>query len=183
MRSGLLFALGVALAAAAPFAGGCSIEPDSKFGNPSGLKHDNLPSAPLAEAGASFDASALCDGGARPDGGNCVISYTKDVWPMMAATGVWKCADSNCHGGTALNPYINDPTSAYANLVAYKIGGKPYINPCSTDPGQSSFVCNLDGTCGQQAMPVPDSSKNLSPAVPTDIGKVRAWLQCGAPYN
>lgn len=182
MRSGVLFAIGLSASALLPFAGGCSIEPDSRFGNPSGLKHDNLPSAPVAEAGASFDASAVCEGGTPPDAG-CTVSYTKDIWPMMAATGVWKCADSNCHGGTALNPYINDPASAYANLIAYKINGKPYVNPCTTDPSKSTFVCNLDGTCGQQAMPVPDSSKNLMPAVATDIGKVRSWMQCGAPFN
>ncbi len=179
----VILALGVLAAAMLPLSAACSLESDSKFGNPSGLSHANLPSPAAAEGGAAPSTGSLCDGGGPVDGGPCQISFAKDIWPMMSAAGVWACADSNCHGGTALNPFINDAPSAYANLVAYKIGGKAYINPCSTDPKQSTFVCNLQGTCGQQAMPIPDNTKNRPLAIATDIGKVNTWLQCGAPFN
>lgn len=171
------------LSAVAAIAEGCNLETNTSYGNPAGLSHDKLPSPPTIEGGSSTDGGALCNGAGPIDGGSCQIKFSTDIWPMMSATGKWGCADSNCHGGTALNPFINDPASAYANLTAYKIGGKPYVNPCSLDPDASSFACNLKGTCGQQAMPIPDTSKNRAAAQALDIGKVVTWQQCGAPNN
>ena len=176
-------ALGLAAAATLPLAAGCSLDADSRFGNPSGLSRTNLPSPPVLEGGTVRDGGLSFDGGGPIDGGPCLISFNKDIWPLMSAAGAWACADSGCHGGTALNPYINDAPSAYQNLVAFKIKNKPYINPCTTDPNQSTFVCNLQGTCGNQAMPIPDVTKNRTLAIATDIGKVNTWLQCGAPFN
>lgn len=172
-----LVTLGVSSAAA------CDLESDSNLGDPSGLKSTNLPS-PDASTTMSGDAGGLCNGAGPVDGGTCQIKFGADIWPLMAATGTWACADSNCHGGTSQSPAIHDPASAYTNLAAWhSTGGRPYINPCSTDVDASAFVCNLEGACGAQAMPIPDSTKGRGPATPTDIGKVVTWLQCGSPNN
>ena len=182
MRWRLGFALLTFAAAGASVGAGCDLETDSKLGDPSGLNHLNLPS-PDASSVTAGDAGGLCNGAGPIDGGTCQIKFSADIWPLMAATGTWACADSNCHGGTAINPFMMDQSSAYTNLAAYKIGGKPYIDPCSTDVDASSFVCNLEGACGTQAMPIPDSTKGRGPAAAGDIGKVVTWLQCGSPNN
>lgn len=183
MRVRLLLASLAIFGAGASVAIGCNLEPDSNYGNASGLSHQNLPSPPAAEGGSSGgDGGALCNGMGAIDGGPCPVKFSTDIWPMMSASGKWQCADSACHGGTAQSPFINDPASAYNNLVAYKIGGKPYVNPCSIDPDASTFACNLQGTCGIQGMPIPNPPARPA-AQATDIGKVVTWAQCGAPNN
>ncbi len=161
----------------------CNLETSGNYGNPSGLSHDHFPVTNIDGSAPGTDAGALCNGAGPIDGGLCTVKFSTDIWPLMAATGKWACADSNCHGGTALNPFINDPASAYANLTTYKVAGKPYVNPCTIDIDASSFVCNLQGACGTQAMPIPDMSKGRTAAQPGDIGKVVQWQQCGAPFN
>ena len=179
---GLLACLVLAGSSVAAFMA-CNLETDTNFGKPSGLSHDNFPPTGIDGGSSSTDGGALCNGAGPIDGGTCQVKFSTDIWPMMAATGKWGCADSACHGGTALNPFINDPTSAYANLTTYKIGGKVYVNPCTIDVDASSFACNLQGSCGTQAMPIPDQSKMRTAAQPGDIGKVVQWQQCGAPFN
>lgn len=176
-----LLAFVTLLCASAAIVVGCNLETDTKYGNPSGLSHTNLPSPTVGEGGSGSDGGALCNGAGPIDGGTCQVKFSTDIWPMMSATGKWGCADGACHGGTALNPFINDPSSAYANLTAYKIGGKPYVNPCTLDVDASSFTCNLQGSCGTQAMPIPGGTRTA--AQPGDIGKVVQWQQCGAPFN
>jgi hypothetical protein len=111
----------------------CNLETNANYGNPSGLSHDHFPATNIDGSASGGDSGALCNGAGPIDGGTCQVKFSTDIWPLMAATGKWACADSNCHGGTALNPFINDPASAYANLTTYKVGGKPYVNPCTID--------------------------------------------------
>jgi hypothetical protein len=167
--------LRVALAAVAVL--GCAIEEGTKYGNPSGLKRDNLPSPPDAGTPA-VDAGACAT-----EAGACPVSWMNDIWPKMSGTGTWKCAAASCHGGGSTSPPINDPNQAYDALTAYMVGGKPYIKPCSMDPQASSFLCNLQGMCGNK-MPLVDSMLGSQAATPMEIGQVSTWiLQCGAPKN
>ena len=161
----------------------CSFDEGTKYGAPSGLKRDNLPLPPEAAA-PGIDASC-----AMPEGGaTCGVKWSTDIWPMMSGTGVWKCADANCHGGNANSPAINDSDQAYAALAGFagiKVGNvaKPYITPCSNDPMASAFLCNLQGTCGMQ-MPLQNDMLGSKPATPDEIMKVQVWVtQCGAPKN
>jgi hypothetical protein len=52
----------------------------------------------------------------------------------------------------------------------------PYINPCSTDPTKSSFLCDTlpTGACGD-TMPL---GTGLA-----DAGTLATWIACGAPEN
>jgi len=170
----LLLSLGAVVAA-------CDIEADTKYGPHSGLSKDNLPNPPPQEAGA-IDASGLCNGQGPIDAGPCTVSYTNDIWPKMSGT--WHCTDAKCHGGTAYQPQLADQDNAYLNLLAYMISGKPYINPCSTDPDASTFVCNvISPACGAAQMPFPDNTLGSGPMSSGDIGTVTTWVQCGAPKN
>ena len=158
----------------------CSFEEGTKFGAPSGLKRDNLP-LPNEAAAPPFDASC----GPMPEGGStCGVKWSTDIWPLISRSGPWKCADPNCHGGNANSPPINDPDQAYAALATFTgIDAKPYINPCSNDPMASTFICNLQGTCGQK-MPLQDDMLGSKPATAMEIGLVTTWVtQCGAPKN
>ena len=75
-------------------------------------------------------------------------------------------------------------TAFYTTLANYKgtvtsgtQAGQTYFNPCSTDPGQSTFVCNLKptGYCGSLGMPLGITVANPGP--------IATWVACGAPEN
>jgi hypothetical protein len=159
----------------------CDLQADTKYGPHSGLSKDNLPTPPPAEAGA-IDAAGLCNGQGPIDAGACSVSYTNDIWPKMSGT--WHCTDAKCHGGTSYQPQLADPDNAYLNLLGYTISGKPYVNPCSTDPDASAFVCNIvSPACGTGQMPFPDNTLGSGPMSSGDVGTVTTWVQCGAPKN
>jgi hypothetical protein len=72
-----------------------------------------------------------------------------------------------------------DEHSYYATLANYADqanGGAPYINPCSTDPTKSSFLCDTypTGSCGDK-MPLGSGLQ--------DAGILATWIACGAPEN
>lgn len=154
----------------------CAIDDGHKYGNPSGLQRGNLPGPGADTDGGGGGGDAQCEAGA------CAVSFTNNLWPKMSATGAWKCADGKCHGGNANSPSIDSADQAYASLQAYKIGGKPYVLPCSTDPTASTFLCNIQGTCGQK-MPLADIT--VMPTAPSaqEIVDIQTWVQCGAPKN
>lgn len=160
----------------------CSDVGTTTYGDPSGLRSQNLPGEAGTEAVICGDASIEAGGG----GGGCAISFKTDIYPNMTATGAWKCASTGkCHGGGQAPPIngatpqtVIDSLKGYTNI---KVNGNPvpYINvDGGSDPNASSFECNVTGQCGQ-GMPI-------SPGValtPTEVCKIDAWLRCGAPNN
>lgn len=180
----VFFSVATVASLAVAVAVGCNIDPNTHYGDHAGLSKDNLPAPPSSDGGG-LDG-ALCNGKGPIDGGPCSVSWKNDIWPMMSSSGVWKCGDSKCHGAQANQPgNLNNEDNAYAALVGWTgTGGKPYINPCSTDPAQSAYVCNLDTTtaCGTR-MPYSDNVLGSGPALPADSAKLQTWVKCGAPKN
>ena len=180
MRARLLaFGVVIAASAGAVFVA-CDLEVDTKYGPHAGLQKSNLPQPGPADGGGGGDGGASC--GTPVDAGPCSVSYTTDIWGNMQ--GAWHCSDAKCHGGTTYQPQLDSADNAYANMMSYMIGGKPYINPCSTDTDASAFVCNISNPfCGTAQMPFPDGTLNSGPMSGSDLQKVVTWVQCGAPKN
>lgn len=165
----------------------CSQPPETNYGNPAGLRRDNLP----GDAGSSEVTPSNCptpvtgagsgDGGSE-GGATCAVSWANDIFPNMKPDGPWKCTtQTTCHGGVQA-PVIDGTSgsTAYLSLKDYKIPGRttPYINAGSTDPTQSSMDCNLQGKCG--------NSMPLAPGrvlTHDEICLLETWLACGAPNN
>jgi hypothetical protein len=166
-----LVVLGASLAMSA-----CSEVPPTNYGNPTGLRHDNLP----GEAG--FE-TLICEGGVEAGtGGACGVSWATDIFPNMTDQGPWKCASAGkCHGGGQA-PTIDQttPQSAYTSLQGYMIAGNPYpyINPDSGDPTQSTIECNLAQACGSGMPEAPGT-----PLTGDQLCKIDVWVRCGAPNN
>ncbi len=176
------------LAGAGVFAA-CGGEVDTQYGPPGGLRGAHLPDP----TGTGTGTTPPADGGAPPsDGGmggdvvamNCMVSFKTQVFPMMQTAGTWKCSSSTCHGG-ATPPAISptDATAAYNSLKAYIINGKAYFNSASMDPLQSTFECNLKGTCGAGQMPIPGGAVGAVAATTAELTTVDTWVKCGAPNN
>jgi len=180
MRRVLAFGVVVAASVGGVLAA-CDLEVDTKYGPHSGLQKGNLPTAPPSEAGIGGDGGLAC--GKPVDAGTCTVSYSGDIWPKMQGT--WHCSDAKCHGATTYQPNgLDNPDDAYNVLLNYMISGKPYFNPCSTDPDASSFVCNISNpACGQAQMPFPDNTLGSGPMSGSDLSTVTVWVQCGAPKN
>jgi len=175
-----LLALVAVVAASIGSVVACDLEVDTKFGPHSGLSKNNLPNPPPSEAGISSDGGLPC--GTAVDGGACTVSWNNDIWPKM--TGTWHCSDAKCHGGTAYQPQLDTADDAYNNMMTYKVGTLPYINPCSLDPDASAFVCNVSNpNCGAAQMPFPDNTLGSGPMSGGDLSLVTTWVQCGAPKN
>lgn len=165
----------------------CAVE-ETNYGPPDGLTNKKLPSPqfPVANEQQSGGTDGICDGGAPAQDPNCTVSFKTDIYEkFFVATGTWQCAGSDCHeegaAGSSVNSppiHATDPTKAYNSLVNYQIGGKRYIDPCSTDPNASSIICNLQGACGT-TMPYPPVPIATSDQLPP----LQTWLQCGAPNN
>lgn len=180
------------LAAAATFVVGggvatliaCSDVGTTTYGDPSGLRSENLPGEGGTEAVVCGEGGTGEGGGGGGGGGTCAISFKKDIYPNMIAAGPWQCASSKCHGGTQA-PVIDagSPQAVIDSLKGYtiKVGSAqvPYINTDGgTDPSSSAFECNVTGQCGQ-GMPIAPG-KALSS---DEVCRIDAWLRCGAPNN
>ena len=163
---------------------------DPNYGGPNALAGQRPPGATIdveAEAGADptqVGAKPKCvaAGGTEADAGMCAVSLAKDVLAIFGNAG---CSSPTCHGGlTPLNlPRIepSDGPGMWQEFQAFTLSnGKPYINPCSTDPTQSTMSCNLAAgpptLCGTH---MPQGSQ----IAPADITKIETWLKCGAPNN
>lgn len=162
---------------------------DPRYGNPNALDKQTQP-GPTSEAlsdrddpGGGDDDAPLCvkNGGTLLEGdGSCEVSFAQDVLPAFGGAG---CHQAACHGGaTPFNlPRIDpgDPGAMWKEFGSFTLSsGKPYINPCSTDPGDSSIACNVNptGTCGTlmpQAVGLPDDV----------VAMIETWVTCGAPNN
>jgi hypothetical protein len=175
----LLASLGVALL----LLWACGSTEEVKFGGPNALSKDKAPPTP-GENGTVTDGGISGEAGAcTPAGdGSCTVSWSKDLVPLFGEDGGWGCSKGgSCHGGAASPPINNnDPKQAYDQLRAYKgIRNTPYINPCSLNPDDSTFKCNLSAapaTCGS---PMPKGTA----ALPADMQKLETWLRCGSPNN
>lgn len=180
MRRVLAFGVVVAASVGAVLVA-CDLEVDTKYGPHSGLQKSNLPTAPPSDAAIGADGGLAC--GKPVDAGPCTVSYATDIWPKMQGT--WHCSDAKCHGGTSVAPNnLDSADDAYNALLNYMISGKPYFNPCSTDPDASSFVCNVSNpACGLAQMPFPDNTLGSGPMSGSDLSAVTTWVQCGAPKN
>ena len=166
---------------------GCSTTPETSFGDPTGLRAQNLPGeggvtiTGACEAGLPadiLDASGR-EGGAE-GGTSCKVSFSENLWPRFQVDGGWRCAAPACHGGTQAPPIdAATPESTLATLRAYTLEGHPYLAPATDgggDPTKSAIYCNLARSCGV-AMPP-------SPALaPTEVCALETWIRCGAPDN
>lgn len=182
-----LLALGTTSAAATALVlvAACSQPPETSFGNPAGLRRDNIP----GEGGVEkliCTGVAISDGGGGGggDGGNCAVSFSRDLFPLVV--GPWKCVDAKCHGGTS-PPTISgaNAAAAYASMAAYTIKGSPhpYINPDGGgEPEKSDFLCNMLSQCGQ-GMPQSSPTVPSRAATKDEACRIDAWLRCGAPNN
>lgn len=147
------------------------VEPTS-YGNPNTLDRKAIP----GEGGTEV---IVCTGDAGNFDGGCP-SFATDIFPYVRGDGGWRCADKACHGGTQ-TPLIADtnPAACLEALKKITVGGKPYIADAGAGAdggGESTFPCNLQGTCGSK-MPQPPG---LDPKG-DEICMVQAWIQCGAP--
>ncbi len=150
------------------------------YGSSQALGDPNL-LFPVADAGLGTEAGA-CTPDRFVDAAGCSVSFRRDIFAGKMIN-AWGCTTAGaCHGG---DPPPNKPSldaldasAAYESLRAYTLRGTAlrYINPCSTDPAASGFVCNMHSACGSPMPPngqVPDA----------DLLPLEAWIACGAPNN
>jgi hypothetical protein len=168
---------------------GCtSTFPETPYGDPSGLRSQNIPGeggviiVGACEAGLPPDILAVGDAGTVEGGApsSCKVSFSRHLYPRMLPDGGWRCAASACHGGS--QPPTMDASSAEAILGSLRgtaLTGLPYIMAATDgggDPTKSSIYCNLARSCGSPMPP--------SPALaPTEVCALETWLRCGAPAN
>jgi|GEM_PF-1245766 len=164
---------------------------DPAYGAPNALENQKPPRPTLENATAEGGGGSSSGGnvpkcakagGTVVDGGPCAVSFKNDVLRIYGAA-TPACGSSECHGGKTpiaqppIDPGLPDDT--YAALEGFQAAGKPYVNPCSTDPAASSMVCNLRAgaqACGSH-MP---KGGQLAEA---DITTIETWVKCGAPNN
>jgi hypothetical protein len=188
---GCLLLITVAVGAAI----GCSnyVPPDvANYGPPNGLGGKTVPVPADDDAGSGSGTTppaggayaCVTAGGSLVDAG-CSVSWSNDIYPKMESGGAWDCGSSACHGVTppVLATSSHDYYVALANYTAAVASGtgagEPYINPCSTDPTKSDFVCNTKttGYCGTQPMPLG------LPIASAGLAELATWVACGAPEN
>ena len=161
----------------------CGGDIDTKYGPPGGLRNASFPSG--SDTGtAPTSTGSGGDGGVTPQ--SCTVKFSTEIYPSMQPGGAWKCSNSTCHGTVGGTPPFIDPASAdatYASLKVYPINGKPYFNTASTDPAQSTFECNVKGTCGLGTMPIINATVGATAVSAGDITKIDTWLKCGSPKN
>ncbi len=162
-------------------------EGDPRFGAPNALAGQKQPgpssdfATPGGPSGGTGDAPECAKAGGKVvDGGACAVSFKT----ILAAFKAANCQTAgSCHGGDSPpnQPRINpdDPAGMWAVFSAFKLSnGKFYINPCSTDPAESTIACNVNqgAPCGAVMPP----GQGLPPNVVADI---ETWLKCGSPNN
>lgn len=162
----------------------CSDAGVTTYGDPSGLRSDNLPGEGGTEAVVCGDGGTE-GGGGGGGGGACGVSFKTDIYPNMTATGAWKCSSTGkCHGG-GQTPAIDgtSPQTVIDSLKGYsiKVNGTPvpYINvDGGKNPASHSMECNVTGQCGQGMPIAPGVSLTAD-----QVCRIDAWLRCGAPNN
>jgi hypothetical protein len=127
---------------------------------------------------APGDGSGAGDpsGGDPSSGGS--VSFVNDVHSLLVSKG---CTAGNCHGGDAGGLTLTSSASGnYGNLVGASSSCGSLLLVKAGDAAASYLVQKLEGThaCGGSRMPV--GSGSLTQA---EIGKIRAWIDGGAPSN
>ena len=161
---------------------------DPNFGAPNALAGQRQPGPSSTEAsdggggggGASGVPECVKAGGTLVDGGPCAVSFKT----ILAAFKAANCQTAgSCHGGTTPpnEPRIDpdDPAGMWAEFASFKLSnGGLYINPCSTDPAQSTIGCNVNNAapCGAVMPPGVGLPANV-------VADIDTWLKCGAPNN
>lgn len=162
---------------------GCTSVPETSFGDPTGLRSQNIPGeggvviTGACEAGLPAD---ILDSGRDAEPGACKVSFANNLYPRFLADGGWKCSAPACHGGAQAPPFdAATPDTVLSALRAYNLEGKAYLAPASDgggDPIKSSLYCNLSRSCGVAMPPSP-------PLPNTEVCALETWLRCGAPDN
>jgi hypothetical protein len=121
------------------------------------------------------------------EAGTCSVSFSKDIEGFMSSTTGWDCVNSSCHGTGVNQPQITGNAAVdYPVLTKYSMNfTRPYINPCSTDPGESSISCNVTTTtnsCDSMSQMPETVGSNTKPTT-AQLAMLNAWLSCGAPNN
>ena len=160
------------------------------YGNANGLQGMS-PGKTAAALADDAGGAGGCVAGSTPDlyidAGTCTVSFSKDIEGYITSPTEWNCTNSSCHGaGAQMPPIVGNAAVDYPVLVAYETGFlRPYINPCSTDPGASSITCNIDPTmnsCDGQLV-MPETVGGNHQATQAQLDTVSTWLKCGAPNN
>jgi len=119
-----------------------------------------------ADAGASVvDASA------------CAVSFKTDILPLFGV-----CV--NCHGTSGNKPAIlvADANATWNALAAFTVPkvSRPLVNPCSTAVADSVLVQTVD-----KSVSASERGALMPPGqgLPSDVPKIKQWVQCGAPNN
>lgn len=158
---------------------------DPKFGAPNALAGQKQPgpsSATTSDGGGAARSTPECvkAGGTLVDAGPCTVSFKTDILGAFQAANCQTAG--SCHGGASPpnQPRI-EPTDPgiWHEFASFKLSnGRLYINPCSTDPAQSTIACNVSQTapCGSIMPPGIGLSADV-------VTKVETWLKCGAPNN
>lgn len=157
---------------------------DPNFGAPNALAGQKQPgpSSEVVSDGGAGSGTPECvkAGGTLVEGGACRVSFKAILASFKAAN----CQTAgSCHGGTTPpnQPRIDpdDPNGTWAEFASFKLSnGKLYINPCSTDPAQSTIGCNVNAAapCGAVMPPGVGLPANI-------VADIDTWLTCGAPNN
>jgi len=156
---------------------------DKKYGRPEGVT--SAAPEPTVVGGSVISGEGgtvggKCDGGEPPEAGACSVSFANDIMPKL----IESCGSATCHATPAGAAPQMDRASAvntYANFIKQKaIGGKPYIDICTTDKTASGIACNIAGTPCGTGMPLGGAGSLATSPLATSID---TWLTCGAPNN
>jgi hypothetical protein len=156
---------------------------DPAFGDPNALAGQRPPGASSenGSSGGSVGAACVKAGGKLVEAGTCNVSLKDGVLNEFGKAG---CASTACHGGTTplYEPRIEpgDGPAMWEEWQKFTLSnGKPYINPCSTTPADSTIACNVNGgtPCGSL---MPKGTTGLTPNI---VQLIETWVACGAPNN
>ena len=161
---------------------------DPNFGAPNALAGQKQPgpssdNTPRDGGGGGGQPKCVESGGALVDGGACAVSFKTDILASFSTAG---CQAATCHGGSnpQYEPKINpdDPTGTWNVFANFTLSNpaKLYINPCSTDPAESTIACNVNGAAKCGTLMPSGSAAGLDSTIVTMI---EDWLKCGAPNN
>ncbi len=178
--------LSFVILACALLAASCTAD-QVNFGEPEGLAGRKVPEPRFATPPSPHDAGpvdlvTICAPKTPPTiEGDCKTNadWRTVIYPNLKNS--WNCANAGCHSPGSKDPTVDTSdagaTATWAALVAYKIGEKRYVDPCSVDPNDSAIMCNLTFSQGKCGTPMPQA-QTLGAA---DKDAVEKWLKCGAP--